>query len=136
MKGGAKLLPSFSGETAMSATPLILDVSTALVRVNMVNKREGGDIQLHSQSMVREEGKDGKEENKVQREDSTKSITNVNLLSSGLEFSQDQETGLTIIKMYDRETGKLVRQLPPEETLTFLRQLAEDKKGVLVSRKL
>jgi uncharacterized FlaG/YvyC family protein len=38
--------------------------------------------------------------------------------------------------MYDRETGKLVRQLPPEETLTFLRQLAEDKKGILVSKKL
>jgi uncharacterized FlaG/YvyC family protein len=38
--------------------------------------------------------------------------------------------------MYDRETGKLVRQLPPEETLNFLRQLAENQKGVLVSKKL
>jgi uncharacterized FlaG/YvyC family protein len=53
-----------------------------------------------------------------------------------LEFSQDKETGLTIIRMYDRESGKLIRQLPPEETLTFLRRLAEDKKGVLVSKKL
>lgn len=62
----------------------------------------------------------------------------VNLLDSGLEFSVDQKTGLTVIKMYDRDTGKMVRQLPPEETLDFLRKLAEreDKKGVLVSRKL
>jgi flagellar protein FlaG len=62
----------------------------------------------------------------------------VNLLDSGIEFSVDQETGLTVIKMYDRGNGKMVRQLPPEETLDFLRKLAEqeDKKGLLVSRRL
>jgi uncharacterized FlaG/YvyC family protein len=94
------------------------------------------DVQTHLQTVLGKEGEGGRKEEKVQQESSQKSITNVNLLSSGLEFSQDQETGLTVIKMYDRETGKLVRQLPPEETLTFLRQLAEDKKGILVSKKL
>jgi flagellar protein FlaG len=77
-----------------------------------------------------------RKEEKVQRADPQKSVTNVNLLDSGLEFSQDQDTGLTVIKMYDRQTGQMIRQLPPEETLAFLRRLADDKKGVLVSRKL
>src|SRR5215813_10245720 len=116
----------------MSATPLILDVSTALDRGNVANRREGGDVQTHLQIVGHKEVEDGKKEEKVQQENTPKSITNVNLLGSGLEFSQDQETGLTILKMYDRETGKLVRQFPPEETLAFLRRLAEDQKGILV----
>jgi len=120
----------------MSATPLTLDVSTPLTRGNVANRREGGDVQAHFQTVLAKAVEDGRKEEKAQPQEPPKSVTNVNLLSSGLEFSQDQETGLTVIKMYDRETGKLVRQLPPEETLTFLRQLAEDKKGVLVSKKL
>jgi uncharacterized FlaG/YvyC family protein len=121
----------------MSATtPLAFDVSTPLARGKVANRREGGDVQVHFQTVVAKEVEDGRKEEKVQPQDPPKSVTNVNLLSSGLEFSQDQDTGLTVIKMYDRETGKLVRQLPPEETLTFLRQLADDKKGVLVSKKL
>jgi uncharacterized FlaG/YvyC family protein len=135
MRGEAFLLPNFSGETAMSATPLNLDVSSPLVRGAVTHRREGGDVQTQVQTVVAKEVENGRNEEHVTQENPQKFITNVNLLDSGLEFSQDQETGLTIIKMYDRETGKLVRQLPPEETLRFLRQLAENQKGVLVSRK-
>ena len=120
----------------MSATPLVPDVSTSFARGNPANRREEGDVQTRVQTVVAKEGEEGKNEKKAEPNTPPKSITNVNLLGSGLEFAQDQETGLTIIKMYDRETGKLVRQLPPEETLAFLRRLAEDKKGVLVSKKL
>lgn len=120
----------------MSATPLNLDVNPPLARGTVTNRREGGEVQTQVQTVVAKEGENGKNERKVKEETSQKSVANVNLLSSGLEFSQDQETGLTVIKMYDRETGKLVRQLPPEETLNFLRQLAENQKGVLVSKKL
>jgi flagellar protein FlaG len=130
------LLPDCLGEIAMSATPLNLDVNPPLARGTVTNRREGGEVQTQVQTVVAKEGENGKNERKVKEETSQKSVANVNLLSSGLEFSQDQETGLTVIKMYDRETGKLVRQLPPEETLNFLRQLAENQKGVLVSKKL
>ncbi len=120
----------------MSATPSVSDVSTSFARGNPTNRREEGDIQPRVQTVVAKESEEGKDEKKTEQNILPKSITNVNLLGSGLEFAQDQETGLTIIRMYDRETGKLVRQLPPEETLAFLRRLAEDKKGVLVSKKL
>ncbi len=120
----------------MSATPVVPDVSTSFVRGNPTNRREEGDIQTRVQTVAAKEGEDGKNEKKAEPNTLPKSIANVNLLGSGLEFAQDQETGLTIIKMYDRETGKLIRQLPAEETLAFLRRLAEDKKGVLVSKKL
>src|SRR4051812_43450018 len=108
----------------MSATSLILDISTPLDRENVTNRKEGGEVQTHLQTVAGKEGGGGSKKEKVQQENSSKSVININLLGSGLEFSQDQETGLTIIKMYDRETGKLVRQLPPKETLAFLRRLA------------
>jgi flagellar protein FlaG len=120
----------------MSATPFVPDVSTPVARGNPANRREEGDVQTRVQTVVAKEDEEGRSEKKVEPNYPPKSITNINLLGSGLEFAQDQETGLTIIKMYDRETGKLVRQLPPEETLAFLRRLVEDKKGVLVSKKL
>ncbi len=120
----------------MSATPLIPDASASLVHSNAATRKESGTVLAHSPVASNQEMEEGKKDGGVQREDLPKSITNVNLLGSGLEFSQDHETGLTIIKMYDRETGQLVRQLPPEETLAFLRRLAENQKGVLVSKKL
>ena len=58
----------------------------------------------------------------------------VNGLGMRLEFSVDQETGATIIKVLDIESGEVVRQIPPEEVLNYMRQLG--KNGLLVSRRL
>ncbi|MCS6927722.1 MAG: flagellar protein FlaG [Candidatus Binatia bacterium] len=57
----------------------------------------------------------------------------VNGMQVGLEFVQDQATGRSVIRVYDRESGELIRQIPPEEVLAFLRRLAEGK-GALVSK--
>lgn len=120
----------------MSATPLVPDASASFVRENVAIRRESKTVQSALPIASTQETEGGKKEGGVSPEDPPKSVTNINLLGSGLEFDQDRETGLTIIKMYDRETGKMVRQLPPEETLAFLRRLAENQKGVLVSKKL
>ncbi len=120
----------------MSATPLIPDTSAFLTRSSVSPGKESGTVQTRLPIASTQEAEEGKKEGGALQDAKPKSITNVNLLGSGLEFDQDRETGLTIIKMYDRETGKMVRQLPPEETLAFLRRLAEDQKGVLVSKKL
>ena len=124
----------------MSVAPLSSDVASPLAigkLIEMVEKKEVGGGALNFQAMA--ESKKADEEKsmeEVRREKGEK--PKVNLLGSGLEFSVDQETGRTIIKMYDRTSGKVVRQLPPEETLAFLKKLAEQdgRKGVLVSKKL
>lgn len=119
----------------MSVTPLSLDVSAPLAQGKPVEKREGGNENVNLRAVLpgkRPEEKEKSEE--VQQEEAPKPV--INVLDPGLEFTLDQETGLTIVRMYDRESGELIRQLPPEETLAFLRRLAEDKKGVLVSKKL
>lgn len=124
----------------MSVTPLAFDVGAPLTQGQPIERveRKGGNsgkvgfLKTGDNKEVSEE-KNKEEANQAKTEKQT-----VNLLDSGLEFSVDPETGLTVIKMYDRDNGEMVRQLPPEETLDFLRRLAEqeDKKGLLVSRKL
>ena len=124
----------------MSVTPLTFDAGASLTQgkpVERVERKDGNSGKLGFQKIVDnkevDEERKAEDANQPQAEKPT-----VNLLDSGLEFSLDQETGLTVIKMYDRGNGKMVRQLPPEETLNFLRKLAEqeDKKGIFVSRKL
>jgi len=124
----------------MSVTPLALDVGAPLTQgksVERVERKDGSNGKLGFQKTV--DNKEIDEEKKTENANQPKTEKPVvNLLDPGLEFSVDQETGLTVIKMYDRGNGEMVRQLPPEETLDFLRKLAEqeDKKGILVSRKL
>jgi len=40
-----------------------------------------------------------------------------------IEFSKDDETGKTIIKIINTETEEVVRQVPPQEFLNFVRNL-------------
>lgn len=40
-----------------------------------------------------------------------------------LSFSIEEETGRTVIRVYDSETNELIRQIPPEETLKLVESL-------------
>jgi flagellar protein FlaG len=121
----------------MSITSLSFDVSAPLTHTRPVERKDGGSENLSAAVLAlgqRKEEVGEKIEGLVKGEESKPVI---NVLESALEFSQDQETGVVVVRMYDRTSGELIRQLPPEETLTLLRHLAEEnKKGVLVSKKL
>ena len=125
----------------MNVAPLSFDVGSlpaiGSLSEGVSKEAKGGDkLNLRLPSVVKH-GRDEEEKNAAVQKGKTDQL-NGNLLDSGLEFSVDQDTGQTIIKMYDRTSGKVVRQLPPEETLEFLKKLAEqnERKGVLVSKKL
>jgi flagellar protein FlaG len=70
-----------------------------------------------------------------QQEDSTKAenveeaVSQVNEyvqnLSRDLQFTVDQDSGRTIIKVLDSETHEVIRQIPPEELLQIANQLTE-----------
>ncbi|GAB3375193.1 hypothetical protein GCM10027567_13750 [Spongiibacter taiwanensis] len=42
-----------------------------------------------------------------------------------LEFSVDQDTGLTVLKVIHAESGEVIRQIPPEELLHIARTFIE-----------
>jgi len=55
-------------------------------------------------------------------------------MSGNLEFSLDDQTGKTIIKVVDTETNELIRQIPSEEMLEIARAL-DRLQGILVRQK-
>lgn len=61
--------------------------------------------------------------------ESLKSVT-----SNNLEFSIDDSTGKTIIKVVDSSTKELIRQIPSEEMLAMAQAIGE-MKGILVHSK-
>ena len=46
-------------------------------------------------------------------------------ISRQLQFSVDEESGKTIIKVIDAETGETIRDIPPEDILKMQNQLRE-----------
>lgn len=54
----------------------------------------------------------------------------VQKLTRTLQFSVDEESGRTVIKVVDSETNQLIRQIPPEEVLVLARNLAKGE-GVI-----
>ena len=47
----------------------------------------------------------------------------VQILNRDLEFSFDEQSGDTIVKVIDSESGEVIRQIPPEEILAISQAL-------------
>ncbi len=43
----------------------------------------------------------------------------------GVQFSVDEETGETVIKIVDKETDDIIREIPPEQVLKLRKKLDE-----------
>ncbi len=55
----------------------------------------------------------------------------VQATSRTLNFQVDDESGKTVIKVYDRESDKLIRQIPNELVLELARRLNEEEPSLL-----
>ena len=56
------------------------------------------------------------------------------LLSSSLEFTVDQDSGQTIVRVVDIETKDVIRQIPNEEALAIAKSLGKAQ-GLLIQQK-
>ncbi|MCC7310418.1 MAG: flagellar protein FlaG [Sulfuritalea sp.] len=54
--------------------------------------------------------------------------------SNSLDFSIDENSGKTIVRVTDRESGELIRQIPSQEMLEIARSL-DRLQGILVKQK-
>ncbi|TVO75285.1 flagellar protein FlaG [Sedimenticola selenatireducens] len=50
-----------------------------------------------------------------------------------LEFSVDEESGKTIVKVIDKESGQTIRSIPSEEVLNMQRRLKETSEAIFNS---
>jgi flagellar protein FlaG len=58
----------------------------------------------------------------------------VKLTSSNLQFSIDEQSGKTIVRVVDAGTNELIRQIPAEEMLAIARNLSR-LEGALLDKK-
>jgi flagellar protein FlaG len=54
--------------------------------------------------------------------------------NSNLQFSEDKETGKTVIRVTDRESGKLIRQIPSQEVIDLAKSI-DQLQGMLLKQK-
>ncbi|MBK8744793.1 flagellar protein FlaG [Propionivibrio sp.] len=74
-------------------------------------------------------------EQKQQLETAVRSVQQfVRPMSGSLEFSMDDSTGKTVIKVVDSSTNELIRQIPSEEMLEIARAL-DRLQGLLIRQK-
>lgn len=52
--------------------------------------------------------------------------------STALEFSIDESTGRTVVKVMDRDSGELIRQIPSDAALAIAASIDEFHKGLLL----
>lgn len=52
-----------------------------------------------------------------------------------LEFSVDNDTDRTVVRMVDTSTGELIRQFPSEATLAISREIERFQQGLLLRQK-
>ena len=57
----------------------------------------------------------------------------VQSVSTNLQFSLDQDTGRTVVKMVDTETEEVLRQFPSEEMLAISKSI-DRMQGLLINR--
>jgi flagellar protein FlaG len=57
----------------------------------------------------------------------------VQKIAPGLEFSIDEDLGVTVVKLMDRQTQQLVGQFPSEEMLNISKSIGR-MRGLLVSK--
>lgn len=55
-------------------------------------------------------------------------------INANVEFSIDEETKRTIIKVVESKTGEVVRQFPSEEILAISRAIDNMQKGLLIKQ--
>lgn len=74
---------------------------------------------------------DGKIQKKLSTEDVLEAVKNLNDFVQNtrreLNFSVDEQTGRTVVKVIDHETKDVIRQIPAEEILEVARRVAEEK---------
>ncbi|MDH3637355.1 MAG: flagellar protein FlaG [Gammaproteobacteria bacterium] len=85
-------------------------------------------------TQVRQEG--DKQDAQVNERDLGSVVESLNAIAQTvrrqLEFSVDQDSGRTVIKIMDFDTQEVIRQIPPEELLR-LSQLLNDAQGLIIN---
>ncbi|MFT4174444.1 MAG: flagellar protein FlaG [Rhodocyclaceae bacterium] len=60
---------------------------------------------------------------------------NLEMVARNLQFSIDDETGQTVVKVIDSDTREVIRQIPSEELLELAHSMDQKYSGLFVKQK-
>ena len=55
---------------------------------------------------------------------------NAQRIERRLQFKVDEDSGSTVVSVFDRQTDELIRQIPPDELLTLTKRLKQINEGL------
>ena len=119
------------GTTKLVLPPVAQASPTATVGRPKMDVHENGNVAPTQQAEEPEKAEKAEEEQQEPLKDVVSHLNDlVRELHRELEFSVDQDSGDTVIKVIDRETDEVVRQIPSEE-LVHLRKRLQEAAGVI-----
>jgi len=75
------------------------------------------------------------EPSRQQVEEAAKTVNEfLKLINNSINFSLDEDTGITVVKVIDVATKEVIRQIPSEEMLVIAKAI-DQMKGLLVQQK-
>ncbi len=120
-----------SSSTGSQDLPLISD------KLNQSNIQQSSD---KGQTDIRrvEQTASAEKQSEMQRQQLEKVVEQleefVGTLNKGLAFRIDEESGRSIVTIYDKSSGEIVRQIPDEDILTLSRQIASHSGGLVTTQ--
>jgi len=110
-----------------SAQSLVADARQARVVQN------SGTTQVQTAQAVEQTQKT--EPTRQQIEEAAKTVNEfLKPINNSINFSLDEETGITVVKVIDVATKEIIRQIPSEEMLVIAKAI-DQMKGLLVQQK-
>ncbi len=103
-------------------TKPVLKVVTPGVEAIKAEDNNISSIEMAKENKKAEESKEPEQT----LDDAVKQLNSyVQSINRNLEFNIDNDSGKTVVKVFDSETEQLIRQIPNEEALSMTKQLAD-----------
>ncbi|MDF1527571.1 MAG: flagellar protein FlaG [Sedimenticola sp.] len=105
--------------------------STVRVRENSEIQRVAQSAQFASTGVVKEEQRSTAEMDGQALDNAVEQLNQfAQSVQRKLEFSVDEESGKTVVKVIDKESGEMVRSIPSEEVLDMQQRLRETSEAI------
>ncbi|OOE70026.1 flagellar biosynthesis protein FlaG [Salinivibrio sp. IB282] len=122
-------------------TKVARDVRVGKVRPDPVSQHQQADRREVRESMQQrrvEQSQRIEENRQLQRQQLEKLVERLDEFMSdfnkGLAFRLDEDTGRSVITVYEMNSGDIIRQIPEQEMLELAKQLSQHARGLVTEK--
>ncbi|WP_439437559.1 flagellar protein FlaG [Salinivibrio costicola] len=122
-------------------TKIAKDVRVGKTQSNPVNQHQQAERREARESMQQrrvEQSQRIEENRQLQRQQLEKLVARLDEFMSdfnkGLAFRLDEDTGRSIVTVYEMNSGDIIRQIPEKEMLELAKQLSQHARGLVTEK--